>query len=127
MVFRTENTQEMLLKLPEAQMMSLKSYKSVQIAGYDKFGQNYLNPIIKFHITFGEHSVYRRYSEFERLMNDLSRRYEGFILPELPPKEGIKSNLSYFWGVDEAFLNERQVKLEEMMNILLASKFVSKD
>lgn len=60
-------------------------------------------------------------------MNDLSRRYEGFILPELPPKEGIKSNLSYFWGVDEAFLNDRQVKLEEMLNILLSSKFVSKD
>lgn len=44
-------------------------------------------------------------------MNDLASRYEGCILPELPPKEGIKSNLSYFRGVDEAFLNERQQKL----------------
>ena len=48
-------------------------------------------------------------------MRYLNKKYEGFILPELPPKEGIKSNLSYFWGVDEAFLNDRQIKLEEMM------------
>jgi len=45
-------------------------------------------------------------------MRHLNKRWEGFILPELPPKEGIKSNLSYFWGVDEAFLNDRQIKLE---------------
>lgn len=86
-------------------MMSLNSQRSVRITGFDKFGQNYLNPIIKFTIVYGDHTIYRRYSEFEKLMNDLGRRYEGFILPELPPKEGIKSNFSYFWGVDEAFLN----------------------
>jgi hypothetical protein len=45
-------------------------------------------------------------------MNYLNRKYEGYCLPELPPKEGIKRNLSYFWGIDEAFLNERQAKLE---------------
>ena len=50
--------------MPQAQMMTLKSEKSAQITGYDKFGQNYFNPIIKFRIIFGEHSVYRRYSEF---------------------------------------------------------------
>ena len=60
-------------------------------------------------------------------MHHLSRKYEGHILPELPPKEGIKSNLSYFWGVDEAFLNERQLKLEDMLNVLLASKYVRED
>lgn len=64
MGFRTESTQELLLKMPDAQMMSLQSEKSVRITGYDKFGQNYLNPIIKYHINFGEYSVYRRYSEF---------------------------------------------------------------
>jgi len=44
-------------------------------------------------------------------MNYLDKKYEGFILPELPPKEGFKHNLQYFLGLDEAFLNERQLKL----------------
>lgn len=44
-------------------------------------------------------------------MNDLGRRFEGFILPELPPKEGLQSNFTYFRGVDEEFLNDRQHKL----------------
>lgn len=35
----------------------------------------------------------------------LNIKYEGLILPELPPKEGIKYNLSYLTGIDEAFLN----------------------
>ena len=85
--------------------MRTTSNKSVQIRGYDKFGQNYFNPIIKYRIIYKETSIYRRYSEFDNLMRYLNKRWEGFILPELPPKEGIKSNLSYFWGVDEGFLN----------------------
>ncbi len=60
-------------------------------------------------------------------MRYLNKKYEGFILPELPPKEGIKSNLSYFWGVDEAFLNDRQIKLEEMMNTLMNSDYICED
>lgn len=48
-------------------------------------------------------------------------------MPELPPKEGIKSNLSYIWGIDEAFLDDRQIKLEEMLNVLMNSKFISED
>ena len=60
-------------------------------------------------------------------MGYLDRKYEGFVLPELPPKEGIKSNLSYFWGVDESFLNDRQQKLEELLNALLTSKHLRND
>mgnify|MGYP000861658935 CR=1 FL=1 len=60
-------------------------------------------------------------------MNYLNRRYEGFILPELPLKEGLKSNLSYFYGVDEGFLNDRQNKLEDMLNVLMTSKFINED
>jgi hypothetical protein len=52
----------------------------------------------------------------------LTKQYEGFILPELPPKEGVKRNFSYFWGINEAFLNERQQSLEDMLNNLLKSK-----
>ncbi len=37
-----------------------------------------------------------------------NRKYEGTILPEMPPKEGIKGNLSIFWGPDKAFLTERK-------------------
>lgn len=48
-------------------------------------------------------------------------------MPELPPKEGIKSNLSYFRGIDEAFLNDRQLKLENMLNMLLNINVVSED
>ena len=40
------------------------SQKQVQIRGYDKFGQNYFNPIIKYRVLFKEKSVYRRYTEF---------------------------------------------------------------
>ena len=76
------------------------SQKQATIRGYDKFGQNYFNPIIKYKVIFKDHSVFRRYSEFDNLMKYLNKRYEGFILPDLPPKEGIKSNLSYFRGVD---------------------------
>lgn len=107
--------------------MRTTSLKQVQIRGFDKFGQNYLNPIIKYRVIYKEKSVNRRYTEFENLMRYLNKRYEGFILPELPLKEGIKSNLSYFRGVDEAFLNDRQQKLEEMLNVLMNSKFISED
>ena len=120
-------TQELMLSIPEAKVMEPMAKKQVYISGYDKFGQNYLTPIIKYHVIFGEYEVYRRYSEFDNLMGLLNRRYEGFILPQLPPKEGIKSNLSYFWGVDEAFLNHRQQKLEDLLNGLLSSKHVRED
>jgi len=60
-------------------------------------------------------------------MKYLEIQYEGFILPELPPKEGIKSNLSYFRGIDEGFLNDRQLKLETMLNMLLNLNVVSED
>lgn len=55
--------------------------KPVQITGYDKFGQNYLNPIIKYRIVYKDKTVYRRYTEFEYLMRTISKQYEGFILP----------------------------------------------
>ncbi len=36
--------------------------KKIQITGYDKFGQNYFNPIIKFRIVYDDKVVYRRYT-----------------------------------------------------------------
>lgn len=47
----------------------------MRIVGYDKYGQNYLNPIIKYHIVYKDKNVFRRYSEFERLMAILGRKY----------------------------------------------------
>lgn len=44
--------------------MRKNTIKQVQIRGYDKFGQNFFNPIIKYRVTFKEKSVYRRYTEF---------------------------------------------------------------
>jgi hypothetical protein len=38
------------------------THKKVQITGYDKFGQNYFNPIIKYRIVFDDKVVYRRYT-----------------------------------------------------------------
>jgi hypothetical protein len=101
--------------------------KQVFIKGFDKYGQNYFNPIIKYRICYQERSVYRRYTEFENLMKYLNSKYEGFILPELPPKEGLKANFTSFWGLDEAFLNDRQQKLEDMLNILVNSRYICED
>ena len=66
---------------------------------------------IKYYISFGEKRIWRRYSEFEKLMAFLNQKYEGVILPEMPPKEGIKGNLTYFWGIDKNFLDARKIKL----------------
>lgn len=43
-------------------MMRIESKKSIQITGYDKFGQNFINPIIKYRIVCGSTAVYRRYT-----------------------------------------------------------------
>lgn len=48
-------------------------------------------------------------------------------MPKLPPKEGIKGGINYFWGIDETFLEERRKKLEEMLNRLIDNKFASHD
>ena len=64
-----------MLSIPEAKVMEPMEKKQVLISGYDKFGQNYLTPIIKYHIIFGEHEVYRRFSEFDNLMALLNRKY----------------------------------------------------
>lgn len=58
-------------------MMQIRnnSLKKAQIRGYDKFGQNYFNPIIKYRVTFQEKAVYRRYTEFENLMKYLNKRF----------------------------------------------------
>ena len=48
-------------------------------------------------------------------------------MPKLPPKEGIKAGMNYFWGINEAFLEERKKKLEELLNRLLTNRFVSQD
>jgi hypothetical protein len=49
-------------------------------------------------------------------------KYEGIVLPEMPPKEGIKGNINYFWrsGVNEHFLEERKEKLKQVLNRVLA-------
>ncbi len=64
--FRTPSvSEEFFAKFPEAQMMKMKTIqKQVQIRGYDKFGQNYLNPIIKYRMVYKEKAIYRRYTEF---------------------------------------------------------------
>lgn len=46
-------TEELMLNIPEAKTMEPVSKKSVFISGYDKFGQNYLTPIIKYHLIYG--------------------------------------------------------------------------
>ena len=49
-----------------------------------------INPVIKYQIRYNQRFItWRRYSEIERLMIYLRRKYEGIALPDMPPKEGI--------------------------------------
>ena len=49
--------------------------------------------------------TWRRYSEIEKLVLYLERKYEGVPLPKMPPKEGIKGGITQLLsGVDEVFL-----------------------
>lgn len=98
-----------------------------RITSYEKFSTDYVNSVIKYYVEFKGNKVLRRFSEFEKLINVLREKYEGCILPKLPPKEGIKAGMNYFWGIDEAFLEERKKKLEELLNRLLANRFVNHD
>jgi hypothetical protein len=69
-------SEEFFMQHPEAQIMQLRvSNKQIQIRSYDKFGQNYFQPIIKFRMVYKDKAVYRRYTEFENLMKYLNRRY----------------------------------------------------
>ena len=88
-----------------------------------------INPVIKYQIRYNQRFItWRRYSEIERLMIYLRRKYEGIALPDMPPKEGIKGGITQLWsGVDDYFLLERRLKLEAMFNRLLDSKFVGED
>jgi len=48
-------------------------------------------------------------------------------LARLPPKEGLKAGINYFWGIDEEFLEERRRRLEVMLNKLVGNRFVGQD
>ena len=43
-------------------MMAVETKKQVNITGFDKFGQSFLSPIIKYRIVYDDSIVYRRFS-----------------------------------------------------------------
>lgn len=46
-----------------------------------------MNPVIKYQIVYkDQHVTWRRYSEIEKLLAYLRVKYEGIVLPEMPPK-----------------------------------------
>lgn len=74
------------------------SKELVDIIRFEKMGQDLMNPVIKYQIVYkNKFYTWRRYSEIEKLLTYLRFKYEGIVLPEMPPKEGIKGNLVYFW------------------------------
>ena len=102
--------------------------EQISVTRFEKTGQDFMNPVIKFQITFrNEFTTWRRYSEIERLMGYLRTKYEGVVLPEMPPKEGIKGGFNYLWGIDGTFLFERREKLNCMLNRLMQKNEVSQD
>ena len=87
-----------------------------------------MNPVIKFQIIYkNSYTTWRRYSEIERLMVYLRKKYEGVVLPEMPPKQGLKSGFTYLWGIDKTFLFDRKEKLNTMLNRLMQKNEVNKD
>lgn len=42
--------------------MPMQTNKKVSITGFDKFGQSFLTPIIKYRIVMDDKIVYRRFS-----------------------------------------------------------------
>jgi hypothetical protein len=55
--------------------------KKVRIPSYEKYSIDYVKSVIKYKIEYRGISVQRRYSDFEKLMTSLNRKYEGIILP----------------------------------------------
>ena len=70
------------------------------------------------------HKVARRYSEFERLHDELARAWGKQVeLPRLPPKR-----LTYFGGApSELQIEERRLRLEEYLQQLVRQLNWSRD
>ncbi len=79
---------------------------------FTKANKDMFTTVIKYKIVLkGKNPVWRRYSEFDKLMRYFHNKYPGILLPEIPPKEGINQGLTLLKGVDEAFLYDRQQRL----------------
>jgi len=61
--------------------------------------------------------IHKRFSDFEKLVNDIKKENPTIFLPALP-KKIFKANLSLY---DEKFILERKQKLENFLNKLLSN------
>jgi len=63
--------------------------------------------------------IRRRYSDFDWLMNVITRRYRGTWLPPMPEKNLMNTG--------EAFIKERMARLDQYLNRLVSNPFIAQD
>lgn len=66
----------------------------------------------------------RRYNDFYVLYEQLTKRWPGIIIPQIPGKSAINSILEKVAGEDAAFLKERSCYLERFLRKLSKHDFI---
>ena len=63
------------------------------------------------------YEIHKRFSDFEKLVNDMKKENPKLFLPSLPQKI-FSANLSLY---DENFIAKRKLKLEKFLNKMLSN------
>lgn len=92
---------------------------------------NQLNGYVVYFIKFGNLSIKRRYSEFEVLRNCLIKLFPTLIIPPIPEKQSLKSNIvnatSNSFGLATSSLNLNTHNLENINDPVINSDMHNKN